>query len=181
MEDIEHQIAIPEERIINKIYIIRDEKVMLDRDLAELYGVETKYLKRQVKRNILRFPDDFMFQLTDIEFKNWRSQFVTSKSDKMGLRYPPFAFTETGVAQLSSVLNSKQAILMNNQIMRVFIKMRNMLMDSLSLKLDIEEIKTKLSNQDKSIELVFSYLDELMEKQENPIPRNKIGYKIKGK
>ena len=181
MENQENQIALPEERIINKIYVIRGEKVMLDRDLAELYGVETKYLKRQVKRNILRFPDDFMFQLTDKEFKNWRSQFVTSKSDKMGLRYPPFAFTETGVAQLSGVLNSKQAILMNNQIMRVFIKMRTMFTDNLSLKLDIADIKKKLENQDKSIELVFSYLDELMEKQENPQPRNKIGYKIKGK
>ena len=181
MDNQEKQIALPEERIINKIYVIRGEKVMLDRDLAELYDVETKYLKRQVKRNILRFPDDFMFQLTDKEFKNWRSQFVTSKSDKMGLRYPPFAFTETGVAQLSGVLNSKQAILMNNQIMRVFIKMRTMFTDNLSLKLDIEDIKKKLENQDKSIELVFSYLDELMEKQENPRPRNKIGYKIKGK
>jgi len=181
MENQENQIVLPEERIINKIYVIRGEKVMLDRDLAELYGVETKYLKRQVKRNILRFPDDFMFQLTDKEFKNWRSQFVTSKSDKMGLRYPPFAFTETGVAQLSGVLNSEQAILMNNQIMRVFIKMRTMFTDNLSLKLDIEDIKKKLENQDKSIELVFSYLDELMEKQENPQPRNKIGYKIKGK
>ena len=181
MENQENQIVLPEERIINKIYVIRGEKVMLDRDLAELYGVETKYLKRQVKRNILRFPDDFMFQLTDKEFKNWRSQFVTSKSDKMGLRYPPFAFTETGVAQLSGVLNSEQAILMNNQIMRVFIKMRTMFTDNLSLKLDIEDIKKKLENQDKSIELVFSYLDELMEKQENPQPRNKIGYKINEK
>ena len=179
MENQNNQIALPEEQIINKIYIIRGEKVMLDRDLAELYGVETKYLKRQVKRNALRFPSDFMFQLTDKEFKNWRSQFVTSKSDKMGLRYPPFAFTETGVAQLSGVLNSEQAILMNNQIMRVFIKMRKMFTDNLSLKLDIEDIKKKLENQDKSIELVFSYLDELMQKQENPKPRTKIGYKIK--
>jgi hypothetical protein len=177
MENQENKIVLPEERIINKIYVIRGEKVMLDRDLAELYGVETKYLKRQVKRNILRFPDDFMFQLTDKEFKNWRSQFVTSKSDKMGLRYPPFAFTETGVAQLSGVLNSEQAILMNNQIMRVFIKMRTMFTDNLSLKLDIEDIKKKLENQDKSIELVFSYLDELMEKQENPQPRKQIGFK----
>ncbi|MCK5857330.1 MAG: ORF6N domain-containing protein [Bacteroidales bacterium] len=181
MENQENQIALPEGRIVNKIFVIRGEKVMLDRDLAELYGVETKYLKRQVKRNILRFPEDFMFQLTDKEFRNWRSQFVTSKSDKMGLRYPPFAFTETGVAQLSGVLNSEQAILMNNQIMRVFIKMRTMFTDNLSLKLDIEDIKKKLENQDKNVELVFSYLDELMEKQENPQPRNKIGYKIKGK
>lgn len=87
---------------------------MLDRDLAELYGVETKYLKRQVKRNKLRFPDDFMFELTQKELQIWRSQFGTSKSEKMGLRYPPFAFTETGVAQLSGVLNSERAIVTEN-------------------------------------------------------------------
>ena len=164
--------------IISKIYLIRGEKVMLDRDLAELYGVETKYLKRQVKRNILRFPPDFMFELTQKELEIWRSQFGTSNSDKMGLRYPPFAFTETGVAQLSGVLNSEKAILINNQIMRVFIKMRSMLMDTLTLKLDIEEIKKRLHNQDKNIELVFNYLDELMQKQDRPEPRNRIGFKI---
>ena len=154
---------------------------MLDRDLAELYGVETKYLKRQVKRNQLRFPDDFMFQLTAQELQDWRYQFGTSKSDKMGLRYLPFAFTETGVAQLSGVLNSERAILINNQIMRVFVKMRTMLTDNLSLKLDVEKIKKKLENQDKSIELVFGYLDELIEKQNKPKPRKKIGFKDKGK
>ena len=172
-------IMLPDEVITSKIYFIRSEKVMLDRDLAELYGVETKYLKRQVRRNILRFPDDFMFELTVEEFQLWRSQFGTSKADKMGLRYSPFAFTETGVAQLSAILNSERAILINNQIMRVFIKMRAMLMDALSLKRDIEEIKKKLKNQDKNIELVFSYLDELIEKQENPQPRRHIGYKRK--
>lgn len=154
---------------------------MLDRDLAELYGVETKYLKRQVRRNKLRFPDDFMFELTEKELQLWRSQFGTSKSDKMGLRYPPFAFTETGVAQLSGVLNSDRAILINNQIMRVFIKMRSMLMDTLTLKLDIETIKKKLENQDKNIDLVFNYLDELMEKHEKPVTRTQIGYKIQKK
>lgn len=172
------ELMLPDDMIISKIYLIRGEKVMLDRDLAELYGVETKYLKRQVKRNILRFPPDFMFELTQKELEIWRSQFGTSNSDKMGLRYPPFAFTETGVAQLSGVLNSEKAILINNQIMRVFIKMRSMLMDTLTLKLDIEEIKKKLHNQDKNIELVFNYLDELMQKQEKPEPRNRIGFKI---
>ena len=147
---------LPDEVIASKIYLIRGEKVMLDRDLADLYGVETNYLKRQVRRNLLRFPDDFMFELTQAEFQLWRSQFGTSNSDKMGLRYPPFAFTETGVAQLSGVLNSERAILINNQIVRVFIKMRSMLMDTLTLKLDIEEIKKKLQNHDKNIELVFN-------------------------
>lgn len=96
----------------------------------------------------------------------------------MGLRYPPFAFTETGVAQLSGVLNSDRAILINIQIMRVFIKMRAMLMDSLTLKLDVEEIKNRLDNHDKNIELVFSYLDELLQKQENPEPRTPVGFKL---
>jgi hypothetical protein len=175
------KLMLPDDMIISKIYLIRGEKVMLDRDLAELYGVETKYLKRQVKRNILRFPPDFMFELTQKELEIWRSQFGTSNSDKMGLRYPPFAFTETGVAQLSGVLNSEKAILINNQIMRVFIKMRSMLMDTLTLKLDIEEIKKRLHNHDKNIELVFSYLDELIQKEEQPEPRNRIGFKIENK
>ena len=176
-EDKNDHIMLPDEVITSKIYFIRGEKVMLDRDLAELYGVETKVLKRQVRRNILRFPGDFMFELTDKELQLWRSQFGTSNSEIMGLRYPPFAFTEAGVAQLSGVLNSERAILINNQIIRVFIKMRAMLMDTLTLKLDIEEIKKKLANQDKNIELVFSYLDELIDKQENPKPRKQIGFK----
>ena len=107
---------LSEDLILSKIYMIRNEKVMLDRDLAELYGVETKYLKRQVRRNSLRFPKDFMFELSDKELKIWRSQFVTSNEDKMGLRYAPFAFTEDGVAQLSTVLNSDEAIKVNIQV-----------------------------------------------------------------
>ena len=94
------EVAVPIERITDKIYSIRGHNVMLDRDLAELYRVETKVLKQAVRRNIDRFPDDFMFELTDSEFKNWRSQFVTSNSDKMGLRYKPMVFTEQGVAML---------------------------------------------------------------------------------
>jgi len=177
MKEKEDNLMLPDEVISSKIYLIRGEKVMLDRDLAELYGVETKYLKRQVRRNLLRFPPDFMFELTENELQIWRSQFGTSNSERMGLRHLPFAFTETGVAQLSGVLNSERAILINNQIMRVFIKMRAMLMDTLTLKLDIEEIKKKLQIQDKNIELVFNYLDELIEKQQEPQPRRMIGFK----
>ena len=172
-----NNIMLPDEVIASKIYLIRGEKVMLDRDLAEFYGVETKYLKRQVRRNILRFPEDFMFELTEKELQIWRSQFGTSNSEIMGLRYPPFAFTEAGVAQLSGILNSERAILINNQIIRIFIKMRAMLMNTLVLKLDVEEIKKRLKNQDKNIELLFTYLDELMEKKENPQPRKRIGFK----
>jgi hypothetical protein len=98
------------ERIVNKIYFIHSTRVMLDRDLAELYGVKTKALKQAVRRNIKRFPKDFMFELLKEDFESWRSQFVTSNSDKMGLRYAPMAFTEQGVAMLSSILNSERAI-----------------------------------------------------------------------
>ncbi len=174
-----NKVAVPEEIIMNKIYLIREQKVMLDRDLAELYGVETRVLKQAVKRNLDRFPDDFMFEMTKEEFINWRSQFVTSNSDKMGLRYAPFCFTEQGVTMLACVLNSQRAIQLNIQIVRIFTKIREVLTDNLSVKLEIEEIKKKLENQDKNIELVFSYLDELIEKQENPQPRKQIGYKRK--
>ena len=172
-------VMLPDEIIMNKIYLIRDNKVMLDRDLAKLYGVETKVLKQQVKRNIDRFPNDFMFELTKEEFISLRSQFVTSSWG--GIRYLPMAFTEQGVAMLSSVLRGKQAIKVNIQIMRIFTKIRKILTDNISLKLDVEEIKIRLSNHDKNIELVFNYLDELIEKHENPPPRKQIGYKITGK
>ena len=109
-------LMIHDERIMDKIYLIRDQKVMLDSDLAELYGLETKVLKQQVRRNLSRFPEDFMFELTNEELENWRSQFVTSNSDRMGLRYSPMVFTEHGVLMLSSVLNSKIAIGVNIQI-----------------------------------------------------------------
>ena len=168
---------LSEETISNKIYFIRNQKVMLDRDLAILYGIETRVLKQAVKRNISRFPEDFMFELNKSEFENWRSQFVTSNSDRMGLRYLPMAFTEHGVLMLSSVLKSDKAIQTNIQIMRIFSKVRQMLLDTTDLKIDILQIQKKLENHDKNIELVFSYLDELSDKKENEKPRTKIGYK----
>lgn len=178
MMSIENSPAlIPDERIISKIYQIRSQKVMVDRDLAELYGVNTKVLKQSVRRNLLRFPEDFMFEMTKKELENWRSHFVTSNSDKMGLRYSPMVFSEHGVLMLSSVLNSPKAIQVNIQIMRIFTKIRAIFTDTLSLKLEIETIKKKLQNQDKNIELVFSYLDELITKQDIPPPRKQIGYK----
>ena len=142
-----------------------------------MYEVETRVLKQAVKRNIERFPEDFMFKLTKEEFTNWRSQFVTSNSsDKMGLRYAPFAFTEQGVAMLSSVLHSKKAIDVNSIIIRVFTKIKQTLSNNINLSLEIEKIKKKLTNQNKNIELVFSYLDELIDKKESS-ERTKIGYK----
>ena len=170
-----NRVAVPEEIIMNKIYLIRDQKIMLDRDLAELYGVLTGNLNKAVKRNIKRFPEDFMFQLTKEEFDNLKFQFGTSSWG--GTRNLPYAFTEQGVAMLSGILNSDRAINVNIQIMRIFTRVRQLLTDNLSVKLEIEEIKKKLENQDKNIELVFSYLDELIEKQETPQPRNQIGYK----
>lgn len=169
------EIIITDKSITNRIYIIRGQKIMLDSDLSELYKVETKQLKRQVRRNIERFPKDFMFELTKDEFENLRSQFGTSKWG--GTRYTSMAFTEQGVAMLSSVLNSPTAIKVNIQIIRVFTKIRKALTDNLNIKLEIEEIKKKLSNQNENIELVFSYLDELVEKKENKKARQKIGFK----
>lgn len=175
MEKRDQQIHIPETLVTSKIYIVRNKKIMLDRDLAELYDVETKVLNQAVRRNIERFPEEFMFQLTTEEFEILKSQIVTSSWG--GTRYLPMAFTEYGVAMLSSVLRSKRAIEVNIQIMLIFSKIREMLLDSLSLKLDIEEIKRRLNSQDKNLELVFSYLDELIEKRENPTPRTPIGFK----
>ena len=172
------QVMLPDEVVMTKIFIVRGQKVMIDRDLAELYGVETKRLKEAVRRNITRFPEDFMFEMTSQEFLNWRTQFATSNSDKMGLRYAPFCFTEQGVTMLSCVLNSERAIKINIQIVRIFTKIREALTDNLTIRLDIEEIKKKLENQDKNIELVFTYLDELIEKQENPTPRKQIGFRV---
>lgn len=172
---MKNELSIPDEIITSKIYFIREQKVMLDRDLAELYGVETKVLKQAVRRNLNRFPDDFMFELSKTEFENLRSQIVTSSWG--GTRYAPMAFTEQGVAMLSSVLNSERAIAVNIKIIRIFTKMREILTDNLSLKLEIEAIKQKLTNHSKNIELVFNYLDELIDKKEHPKPRPKIGYK----
>ena len=172
-------MVVADATLINKIYVVRDEQVMLDRDLAELYNVETKYLKRQVKRNMDRFPEDFMFELTKKEFEDWRCQFVTSNfSDKMGLRYAPYVFTEQGVAQLSSVLNSKRAIAVNIQIIRLFTKMRKMLLSHKDLFLKMELMEKRLTNQDDNIKLLFDYLKQFVKEQTSP--REKIGYKIQG-
>ena len=169
-----NQIVIPDEIITSKIYLIREKKVILDKDLAELYNVTTGVLNQAVKRNIARFPDDFMFQATKEEFDNLISQFGTSSWG--GRRKLPYAFTEQGVAMLSGVLHSERAITVNIQIMRVFTKVREILTDNLSVRLEIEEIKKQLVNHDKNIELVFSYLDELIEKHDNPKPRKAIGF-----
>jgi hypothetical protein len=163
---------LPVESITNKIYFIRDHKVMLDRDLAELYSVKTKALKQAVSRHVDRFPDDFMFKLNKDEFAHWRSQFVTSNSgDRMGLRYPPMAFTEQGVAMLSSVLNSKRAIQVNIQIMRAFTKLRTMLLTHEDLKRKIEDMESKYDEQ---FRIVFQAIKQLL--KEDDQPKRKIGF-----
>jgi len=173
----EVSVSIPDEMLMSKIYFIRGQKVMLDSDLAELYHVETKHLKRQVNRNIERFPADFMFELTHEEYDFLRSRFGTLKRGEHS-KYLPYVFTEHGVLMLSSVLSSPQAVQVNIQIMRVFTRVRQMLFDNTELRLAIEEIRRKTENNTKNIEVVFKYLDELIEKKENPVKRKVIGYKI---
>ena len=176
MSEKENLLTIPDELVMNKIYLIRNQKVMLDSDLAELYQVATGNLNKSVSRNNKRFPEDFMFQLTEIEFKNL--MFQNGISSWGGKRKLPYVFTEQGVAMLSGILNSDRAISVNIQIMRIFTKIRQMLFDNTDLRLDIEKIKNKLDNHDKNMEIVFRYLDELLEKKEEKVPvRNKIGYK----
>lgn len=182
------------ELIQNKIYEIRGQRVMLDRDLAQMYGIETKVLKQSVKRNIIRFPSDFMFELSKEEFDSLRSQFVTSKS-KGGTRYMPYAFTEQGVAMLSSVLNSEVAITINIAIMRAFVAVRGLLTTSPTtdrvgelqtelreLKAYIEEVFTDYNdiNEDTriQIELINESLAELqVQKRLADKPRTPIGFK----
>ena len=171
------QVKIPDEVIIDRIIVLRDKKVMIDRDLAVLYGITTKRLNEQVKRNSRRFPSDFMFQVTALE----KEQLIKMFAHLDSLKYSPvlpYVFSEHGAVMLASVLNSDQAISVNIQIVRVFTRIREMLSDNTEIRLEIEKIKHKLDNHDKNIELVFKYLDELLEKKSEPvIPRKKIGYK----
>ena len=148
---MDNSLIIPSERIVSNIYIIRNKKVMLDRDIAELYGVKTMVLNQAVKRNIKRFPSDFMFQLDKNEMENWKSQIVISNSEKMGLRKRPLAFTEGGVAMLSGVLNSDRAINVNVQIIRTFIKIRELLATNEALQRKIMNIERKYDAKIKKI------------------------------
>ena len=170
------EIIIPNEVITNKIYLIRNLKVMLDRDLADLYDVTPKRLRQQVNRNIDKFPEHFMFRLNEIEVELMVSQNAIPSKQALGGSLP-YVFTEHGILQLSNVVKSERATQMSIKIIEIFVSLREFLTDNLSAKLEIEEIKKKLINHDKNIELVFTYLDELMEKQDSKVERNKIGYK----
>ncbi|NOY83192.1 MAG: ORF6N domain-containing protein [Kiritimatiellaeota bacterium] len=164
---------IPLERIERAILLIRGQKVMLDRDLAALYGVETRILKRAVRRNIERFPDDFMFELSKNEFADWRSQFGMSNADRMGLRHPPMAFTEQGVAMLSSVLRSPRAVQVNIAIMRAFVRLRQMLASNADLQRRLDELEARYDEQFRA---VFEAIRQLMTPPEPP--KRKIGFEI---
>jgi phage regulator Rha-like protein len=180
--------------IISFIYIIRGERVLLDSDLAKLYGVETKMLKRAIKRNIIRFPSDFMFELTASEYTSLRYHFGTLKNQNVNVekkdslrgkhsKYPPFAFTEQGVAMLSSVLNSERAINVNIAIMRAFVKVREIIYSNNDLARKISELEKltneKFKNQDKKIGLVFEAIKSLI--KEKSSPKNPLGFEVPGK
>ncbi len=177
MKTEKNEIVIAEEIIVSKIYNIRGKKVMIDRDLAELYGVDTKVLNQAIKRNLKRFPDDFMFQLTDEEFRNLRSQFVTSSWG--GSRYKPMVFTEQGVAMLSSVLNSERAISVNIQIIRIFTRMRTMLESHKEILKKLEMLEKKDLEVDEKVSLIFEYLKELEQTKQEETEfktRKQIGF-----
>jgi hypothetical protein len=171
-------IVVPDEVVVSKIYLIRNHKVMLDDDLADLYQVETGRLNEQVKRNMDRFPADFMFQLTNEEWKSLRSQIAISKKGKGGRRYAPFVFTEHGVLMLSSVLTSERAIQVNIQIMRIYTKLRSMLLTHKDILLKLEKLEMKTSKHDENFKIVFDYLKELLNPKTEPL--RKIGFKRRG-
>ena len=167
-----NQSFIPLERIESKILLFRDVKVMTARDLADLYGVETKVLNQAVARNKERFPEDFMFQLTKEEMEIWRSQFVTSKSERMGIRYVSYVFTEQGVAMLSSILKSERAIMVNIQIIRTFTKLREVMREHDSLRRQLEILEKRFDEQFK---IVFDALRRIFTLEDKP--ETEIGFK----
>jgi len=176
MSESVKNIIIPDEVLMSRIYLVRGLKVMLDRDLAELFDIKAIRLREQLKRNADKFPKHFMFQLTTNEVDIMVSQNAIPSKQHLGGSLP-YVFTEHGVLQLANILKSTRATQVSIKVIEVFIRMREMLTETLRLHLDIELIKKKLNTQDKSIELVFSYLDELMEKKEIPKPINPIGFK----
>jgi len=170
--------VVPVESIVSKIVLLRGEKVLLDRDLAELYDVETKQLKRSIRRHINRFPEDFMFQLTKDEYRSLRSQFGTLKRG-VHSKYPPMAFTEQGVAMLSSVLNSDRAIEVNVAIMRAFVRLRKVIESHAELSRKLSDLERKLGDHDEQIQAIFEAIRQLMAPPEKK--KKKIGFAVKEK
>jgi len=169
------ELAVSVQFVERRIYLIRGNKVMIDVDLAELYGVSTRRLNEQVRRNQKRFPPDFMFQLTKAETENLRSQFATSNSKHGGRRSLPYVFTEHGVAMLSSVLNSERAIEVNITIIRAFIGLRQLLDSNEELNRKFDAVIRKISTHDKYFKVVFNELKRLTEEPDPP--RKSIGFK----
>jgi hypothetical protein len=178
---------ITQTAIESRIHLVRGMKVMLDSDLAELYDVETRILNQSIQRNRIRFPEDFMFQLTADEAELLRSQIVISNKGRGGRRYLPFVFTENGVAMLSSVLNSDRAILVNIQIMRAFTRIRNLVADNADLRKAIQQIERRLNTHDQQIQVAFASLKGLLQaktaapiqipvKEYTPDERKKMGF-----
>ena len=176
MSKKELQVLVEEQKILNRIYVVRGQKLMLDEDLAQMYKVETRRLNEQVKRNVSRFPKDFMFTLTAKEYENLKSQNATSRNWG-GRRKLPNAFTEQGVAMLSSILHSDVAIEVNIRIIRVFTRLREYALTHKEILLQLSKLEKEVKGNSKDIENIFMVLKELIEKQSNPSPRNKIGYR----
>jgi len=163
----------PDEVLMSKIIVIRGVKVMLDSDLSHLYDVPTKRINEQAKRNKEIFPDDFMLELTDDEWNNLKSQFATSRWG--GRRSLPFAFTELGILMLSSVLSSERAIQVNIRIMRIFIRLKEMLMSNKDLLLQVQKMEKELAHNGQNINLIFDYLKQFQSKNKS---RKRVGFKI---
>ena len=172
----ELQALVVEQKILNLIYVVRGEKIMLDRDLAEMFGIETRVLKQAVKRNMVRFPKDFMFEMTSKEIDRMVSQNVIPSKSFFGGAVP-FCFTEHGVTMLSCILNSKTAIEVNLRVVRVFVKMREYALTHKEILLQLVKLEKEVKGNSKDIENIFMVLKELLEKESKPSPRNKIGFK----
>lgn len=166
-------LIIPDELVLSKIYVFRKQKVMLDSDLAALYGLETKQINQAVKRNPDRFPADFMFQLSEEEFEILKSQIVTSSWG--GRRKLPSVFTEHGVLMLSSVLNSKKAVAVNIRIMRIFTRMRDLLLTHQDVLLQLEEINKRVNDQEERSDLIYNYLIQFIDRENEA--REPVGFK----
>ena len=170
--------VVSTERIEKSIFMMRGLKVMLDNDLAELYGIKTKVLKQAVRRNIDRFPSDFMFVLSKQEFANLRSQIVTSNAAMWGgPRYRPMAFTEQGVAMLSSVLRSRRAVEVNIEIMRAFVRLREVLATHKELAIKLDDLERRIKDHDEQIQAIFEAIRQLMTPPQKPGKR--IGFEVK--
>ncbi|MBN8718205.1 MAG: ORF6N domain-containing protein [Sediminibacterium magnilacihabitans] len=185
---MDNEIIVSESHVISKIYLVRGQKVMLDRDLADIYGVETKRLNEQVKRNQERFPQNFMFQLTDQEVEILMSQIATSRLDEDtgwgGRRKLPYAFTEYGVLMLANVLKSARAVAVSIKIIDIFVRLREALLANQDMLLKLEQLDKKMSNighdvkmHDGEIETIFELIKEIMEERMRPKPRTPIGFK----